>query len=193
MNYEELTDEQLVKIIRSKNQEIFSEIVKRYQNKIYYYVNRLINNLSESEDITQDVFIKVFRNLNGFDINRKFSSWVYRIAHNEAVNYLKKKSHIKVLSLDQNEFFLNTLSTGEDIVEKIIKKENKEKIKKLIEKLSFSYREIIYLRYFEEKSYEEISDILRKPINTVGTLINRAKSQLNKIIKENREFENLII
>jgi len=184
MGFDKISDEKLAEIVRTKDKEMYSELVKRYQNKIFSYINRLINNRDEAEDLTQDVFIKVYKNLYGFDIKRKFSSWIYRIAHNESVNYLKKKSYFKILSLEQNEFFMNTLASSENIIENIIKNENAQKVKKLLEKLSFSHREVIVLRYFEERSYEEISDILRKPVNTVGTMINRAKGQLEKMLKE---------
>lgn len=184
MNIEKPSDEQLVEIIRDKDQELYSELVKRYQNKIYFYINRLINHREEAEDLAQDVFIKVFRNLQGFDTNRKFSSWIYRIAHNESVNFIKKKSYFRILSIEQNEFLQNTMASTENIIEKVITKETSKKMKELIDKLSFSYREVLILRYFEEKSYDEISDIIRKPVNTVGTMINRAKGQLEKIIKD---------
>ena len=78
------------------------------------------------------------------------------------------------------------MSTTENLIEKIIKKENAKKIRELLDKLSFKYKEVLVLRYMEEKSYEEISDILRMPVNTVGTLISRAKGQLEKIIKDEK-------
>jgi RNA polymerase sigma-70 factor (ECF subfamily) len=191
MDIQKISDEKLVEIIREKNQELFEQIVARYQNKIYSYISRLIGNREEAEDLTQEVFVKVFKNLYGFDIKRKFSSWIYRIAHNEAVNYIKKKSYFKILSIEQNEFLQNTMSTTENLVENIIKKENAKKIRELLGKLSFKYKEVLVLRYLEEKSYDEISDILRMPVNTVGTLINRAKGQLEKIVKkENLELSN---
>jgi len=189
MDIKKISDEQLVLLVRNKNQEMFSEIVVRYQNKIYSYIYRLIGNCEEAEDISQDVFIKVYKNLYGFDIKRKFSSWIYRIAHNESVNHIKKKSYFKILSIEQNEFLQNTMSTTDNIIEKIIEKETSQKVRELLNKISFKYREILVLRYFQEKSYQEIGDILRIPVSTVGTLINRAKGQLERLArKENFEF-----
>ena len=186
MNYKHLTDEKLVEIVREKNTELFGEIVQRYQNKIYSYIKRLINSREDAEDVTQEVFIKVYKNLYGFDIKKKFSPWIYRIAHNEAVNYIKKKSYFKILSIDQNEFLKNTMTQTEDLIEKIIKNENSRKLRELLDKLSFKYKEVLVLKYYEEKSYEEISDIIRKPVNTVGTMINRAKSQLVILAKKEK-------
>jgi len=184
MDIQKIPDEELVERARHDNQEAFSEIVKRYQNKIYSYASRLVGNRDEAEDLTQEVFIKVYKNLYGFDIKRKFSSWIYRIAHNESVNHIKKRSYFKILSIEQNEFLKNTMSSTENLIEEIIQKESSEKIRKLLDKISFKYKEVLVLRYFEEKSYEEMSDILRIPTNTVGTLINRAKGQLEQIVKK---------
>ena len=100
MDIKKYNDENLVEIVRNKNREFFSEIVTRYQNKIYSYISRLTGNRDEAEDLTQEVFIKVYQNLHGFDVKRKFSSWIYRIAHNESVNFIKKKSYFKILWLD---------------------------------------------------------------------------------------------
>jgi RNA polymerase sigma-70 factor (ECF subfamily) len=184
MNPKIMTDEELVEVVRSKDKELFFEVVNRYQNKIFAYITRLVGDRSEAEDLTQEVFIKVYKNLFGFDVKRKFSSWIYRIAHNESVNYLKKKSYFRVLSIEQNEFLKNTMTSTENLIEKIIQKESSKKIKELLGKLSFKYKEVLILRYFEEKSYEEIGDITRRPVSTVGTMINRAKSQLEKIMKD---------
>lgn len=186
MNIKTISDEKLVEIVRSKNRDFFCEIITRYQNKIFSYINRLINNRDDAEDLTQDVFIKVYKNLFGFDTKRKFSSWIYRIAHNEAVNYIKRKSYFKILSIEQNEFLKNTIAQMEHLMEEIIKKENAKNLHRILNKLSFRYKEVLVLRYFEEKTYEEISDILRVPVSTVGTIIKRAKEQLNKISREEK-------
>lgn len=186
-----MSDELLVREIRSHNQELFSEIVKRYQNKIMNYIFRLVGSREEAEDLSQDVFIKAYQNLQGFDIKRRFSPWIYRIAHNEAVNFLKKKTRFKILSLDQNQFLENSMVQAENLIEKIIKKENAQNIKKLLDKIPFSYREVLVLRFFEEKSYEEISEILRKPVSTIGTMINRAKAALGKEAKKELSISSL--
>lgn len=177
-----ISDEELAKLIREKNQEFFSEIVRRYQNKLFFYVKKYVWEDKDVEDICQEIFLKVFRNLQGFDVKRKFSSWIYRIAHNEAVNFIRFNSKVKVDSLDQNEFLKNTLGDWDHLDEKLDKKDKLSKIKKIIDELPLKYRDVLILKYYEEKSYEEISDILRKPVNTVGTLVNRGKQMLkNKV------------
>ncbi|MBU4422044.1 RNA polymerase sigma factor [Patescibacteria group bacterium] len=138
----------------------------------------------ELEDILQDVFIKAYKNLYGFDANKKFSSWIYRIAHNEAVNYLKKNSRTKV-SLDEVEYKIadEKIDLNGHIDKTFLKKE----IGRCLKNIKLKYQEPLILFYFEQKSYEEISDILRIPTSTVGTLISRGK----KIIKEKLEKEKI--
>ncbi len=129
----------------------------------------------------QDVFIKAYRNLYGFDVRRKFSPWIYRIAHNEALNYLKKHSH-ELIDLDDEE--LEIIDEKADIKEDLDSVIFKEKIEKALAALSDKYREPFILYFFEERSYEEISDILRIPRSTVGVLIMRAKKNLKEYFSQ---------
>ena len=181
-----LSDEQLVEIIRKDNQELYSEIIKRYDQKLSHYLRKFIYDQDELEDVLQVVFIKVYKNLYGFNINRKFSSWIYRIAHNEALNHLRKYSKERI-SLDEVEYKIidEKIDVGGDVDKKILK----ENIEKLLKKIREKYREPLILFYFEQKSYEEISDILRIPTSTVGTLISRGKKMLEaQIILNNETF-----
>ncbi len=180
----EAPDEQLIKIIREDDRELYSEIIKRYQAKLSHYLRKFICDADELEDILQDVFIKAYRNLYSFDIKKKFSSWIYRIAHNEAVNYLKKNSKIKI-SLDEVEYKI--VDEKIDLNGRVDKVFLKKEIGKYLESIKLKYREPIILFYFEQKSYEEISDILRIPTSSVGTLISRGK----KMIKEKLEKEKI--
>jgi RNA polymerase sigma-70 factor, ECF subfamily len=89
-NFKDFSDEQLVEEVRSKDQELYSHIVDRYQAKLMRYIKYLIFDEYKAADVVQETFIKAFINLNGFDTRKKFSSWIYRIAHNEAMNSVKK-------------------------------------------------------------------------------------------------------
>ena len=178
----QLSDNQLVEVIRTKDEELFAELIRRYQQKLFYYVNRLINHPDEAEDVVQNVFIKVYRNLNGYDARLKFSSWIYRIAHNEAVNWLRQNTKYIKESIDQSEYLQNTLSDNHNIIESLDLKADLEKVSLAIQKLPEKYKEVMLLKFVDEKSYEEISDILRKPVNTIGVLINRARKILKSQI-----------
>jgi len=180
MDMKELSDEQIVDKVLKENKEIYIEIIKRYERKLSHYLRKFISDQDEIEDVLQVVFIKAYKNLYGFDQNKRFSSWVYRIAHNEAVNYLKKKKGIKIC-LDDIEYKLvdEKVDLNNGIDHHFLKKD----VEKIISNLKDKYKEPLVLFFFEGKSYEEISDILRVPKNTVGTLILRGK----KLIKDSLE------
>jgi len=181
------TDEQLVELSLA-NQQYFGYIVERYQAKLARYINRITNvSKEETEDILQDVFIKVYENLNGFDTSLKFSSWIYRITHNEVINrFRKKQSRPQKISLDGDLDIFESLASDVDIAQDLNLEEQAEAIKKTLEKLDIQYKEILILKYFERKSYAEISDILKKPVNTVGTILYRARELFKDIaIKDN--------
>ena len=178
---DKLSDNELVEIIRRGKEEQYEEIIKRYEGKLFAYLYKLINSREEARDILQDVFIKAYKNLYSYDTQRKFSSWLYRIAHNEAVNFIKRKSLKKFVSWESitaAKDKLDMSSSKEDMERVWEKKEAKKEMDKVLKKLSPKYRQVIDLRYYKEKSYEEISQILKKPVNTVGTLISRAKKKL---------------
>jgi len=182
-----LNDEELVELVRNKDQELYSELVKRYQNKLIHYALYLIQDEDKAADIVQESFIKAFINLNGFNIKKKFSSWIYRIVHNETINYIRK--HKKEISLENNKWIEETIKGKEDVEESFNKKEVKEMLDLSLKELPIKYRSPLTLFYLEEKTYEEISDVLRMPVGTVGTRINRGKKML-KVIYKKKEGEN---
>jgi RNA polymerase sigma-70 factor, ECF subfamily len=174
-NYSAFTDEQLVEKVRSKDQELYSHIVDRYQAKLMRYANYLVFDEHKATDVVQETFLKAFINLKGFNTRKKFSSWIYRIAHNEAMNSVKKYHRESPLNPDFD------LPSSEDIEEEFTKKEIINKTRDCLTQMPIMYSEPLALYYLEDKTYDEISDILRLPIGTVGTRINRAKG-LMKII-----------
>lgn len=176
-----LSDEQLVEIIRTKNKELFSEIIKRYQDKLMRYSTYLIRDHDKAVDIVQNTFIKAYVNLNSFNLNKKFSSWIYRITHNETINMIKK--YDKQIPLDNKVDF----KTNTNIEDDFIKKELENNTYYCLKQMSQKYSEPLSLYFLEEKSYDEISDILRIPINTVGTRIKRAKILMKKICQNQKK------
>jgi len=173
-----LTDEQLVEIVRTKDKELYLEIVVRYQEKLLRYAINLIQDKLKAEDAVQESFIKAFINLNSFNLKMKFSSWIYRIVHNQVMNTFNK--YKKELPLLDNIDF----DSGKNLELELTKKEIQERVNKCFSKISIIYSEPLTLYYIEEKSYEEISDILRLPVGTVGTRINRAKVMMKKICQD---------
>ena len=180
MDLTKISDEQIVDKVRQGDNESYSEIVKRYKDKLLRYIRRLSYNSNEAEDILQDVFIKAYKNLYSFNIKKKFSSWIYRIAHNETINHIKKNKREKAVMVEIDFDVADKIDLNKELISKDLKKE----LSGYISKLKLKYRESIILHYFEEKSYEEISDILRIPTSSVGTLIHRAKKKLKKICQK---------
>ncbi|MDD4333150.1 MAG: sigma-70 family RNA polymerase sigma factor [Patescibacteria group bacterium] len=170
-----------------ENQEIFAYLIDRYQSKLARYIKRLTNYIPEEvEDLLQDIFIKVYKNLNSFDRDLKFSSWIYRIAHNEVIsNFRQKNRRPHCYPGDDNERELINLVSEINIEKEINNKLTRESIKKVMDELDEKYSEVLILKYFEEKNYEEMSDILEKPLGTVATLLNRAKKEFKKELEKN--------
>lgn len=177
-NITHMTDETIVHLVRTKNKELYSEIIKRYQKKLLRYASYLIGNDADGADIVQESFIKAYINLNGFDTKKKFSSWIYRIAHNEAMNAWRKYKHIE--PMNENLDYIS----DENIEDEYIRIELQSMTHDCLLAIPVIYREPATLYYLDEKSYEEISDILRLPIGTVGTRISRAKTHLKKICQK---------
>ena len=177
-----LTDEQLV-ALAIEDDRYFEAIVERYEKKLQYYIMRFINcSAADAEDIIQDVFVNAYRNLNGFDTSLKFSSWVYRIAHNEAINHLRRITARPAVVMDDERF--EALASELNVEHEVGQSMERERIREAIGRLDEKYREAIVLRYLEDKSYEEISDILRKPLGSVSSLITRAKRILAKEVEQ---------
>jgi len=176
-NLKSFSDEELAVYVYSEEKEAYREVVERYQGKLLRYVGSLVGNEDKAEDIIQEAFIKAYINLRSFNAKRKFSSWIYRIAHNEAINYIKKYGRETRLDERQAEKLV-----GKSNVEREL--ERKEAVKmlgKCLDKLPVKYKSVLVLYYLEDYSYEEISDILRIPTGTVGTRLNRGKKILTKV------------
>lgn len=173
-----LTDEEIVKLVREKDKELYVQIIRRYQDKLLRYASYLTGDEHNASDIVQDAFIKAYINLNGFDIKKKFSSWIYRIVHNEAMNLLGKNR--QQVSIHEGVDF----DSGINLEDEFIKKELKEHARFCLGQMPLIYSEPLTLYFLEERSYEEISDILRISVGTVGTRINRAKIIMKKICKK---------
>ncbi len=177
------TDEELARLAL-EDEDAFYCLIKRYEKKLLRYLRRLLSaNLEACEDVLQEVFIKLYRKLNSFDTKLKFSSWVYRIARNEAISYYRKhKKQLQELSLDdeENGDYINLLKDTFDIQKELRVKELAVEIQGILARLPRKYRDVLILKYLEEKDYKEISNILKKPMGTVATLINRAKKMFHK-------------
>ena len=175
------TDEELAALSLT-DQDYFLCLIKRYETKLLYYIKRITNvSHEDAEDILQETFIKVYLNLNGFDASLKFSSWIYRIAHNEVIdNFRKNKSNRGNINLNGDENFIKNLSSDLNLNKELDLKILKTAVRNVLDAMDIKYREVLILKFLEEKDYKEISDILARPMGTVATLINRAKKQFKQ-------------
>ncbi len=183
MSVLELTDEQIALRIKSGDKKIFEVIVDRYLEKIKRYARKFIFDRNDIDDLVQDVFLKVYINIQSFDENRKFSSWIYRIAHNEFVNAIKKRMYQKLFSVDFDTFFPHP-EAKENIEEDRDKVFTEKILDEHLEQLDPKYREVIVLYFFEDMDYKQISEILEIPTSTVGVRLARAKERLKNLIGE---------
>ena len=180
-NYQKLADEELVSLVRDQDQELYRHLIERYQAKLLRYASYLTGDDDQAADVVQEAFIKTFVNLQSFNIKKKFSSWLYRITHNEAMNMLNR--HKQEFPLLKNVDFASNIDLEDDFV----KKELAGRAKKCLAEMPVIYKEVLTLYYLEEQSYEEISDILRIATGTVGTRLNRAKIIMKKICQKQKK------
>jgi RNA polymerase sigma-70 factor, ECF subfamily len=185
------TDQELVELAL-EDREFFAWIISRYKDKLYNYISRITNaSAQEAEDILQEVFIKTYRNLNEYDPELKFSSWIYRIAHNQTISHYRKEKVRPLgnaIPLDIEE--IKNLAADTNIEKDIDLELMRESIYSVLDSMDEKYRELLVLKYFEEKSYKEISDILKKPIGTVATMLMKAKKDFKNEAKKQKLILN---
>ena len=181
------TDQELV-ILALQHSYNFKYLMEKYEKPLFFYIRRISRfSVEEAQDTLQEVFLKVYRNLNGYDPKLKFSSWIYRITHNEVISKFRKTTaRPDQVSWDMDEGLLNRIAADFDIEKDVDLSIFAKKITELLSDLDKKYRDVLILRYFEQKDYQEISDILKKPAGTVATLINRAKKKLKDLIVEKK-------
>lgn len=177
-----MNDEEIVGLAL-REQAFFGHIIDRYEAKLDRYIRRLgVHDEEDRADVLQEIFIKVYRNLNNFDRSLSFSSWIYRIAHNEAISWYRKRNvrpegHLIV----EGDDVLKLISSSEQASDqKFDTKGNTKEVERALNELEDKYRDVLVLRFFEHKEYAEISDILKIPTGSVGTLIHRGKQQLQE-------------
>jgi RNA polymerase sigma-70 factor (ECF subfamily) len=179
------TDESLAQMVQGGSHQAFEILIERFGEKMTRYAKRFFSDKEDVEDLVQDVFLKVYVNINSYDAKQRFSPWIYRIAHNTFVNKIAWKSIRKLVSIDADEIFAPTLVAPENVERESIRREEREQMEVHLEKLDRKYKDPLLLFFYEELSYEEIADILKIPTNTVGIRILRGKEKLKKILTQN--------
>lgn len=185
VDYNQAEDWQLVELSRD-DPHFFKYIVERYESRLFGYLRRMSYYSSEDiEDMLQEIFLKVYRNLNDFAPRDNFSSLIYRIAHNHLVDCIRKSNcRIEKDTLRSDEALLLAKS-GINLEKEARERDMEEKIKAAIHDLPANYREVLILKFLEDKTIEDISDILQRPLGTVATLLRRGREKLkNNLIEK---------
>jgi RNA polymerase sigma-70 factor, ECF subfamily len=168
------SDEQLVTSVQNGSIHAYETLVRRYQHRLFVFALRIMNDPHAAEEVVQDAFLSIYRTIDRIDTDKKFSSYVYKITHNEAVSYLRSKK--STVPLEDN------IMTDEDITlyENLIQSEQRSQIRKAMDALEPRYKKVLELYYFDELQYDEIGKRLGLPVNTVRTHLRRAKVALRE-------------
>ena len=182
--------------LKENDQKAYAELMKRYWEPVYFMLLRMINNKDDAEDLTIEAFGKAFKHLDQYSKNFAFSTWLFKIASNNAIDFLRRnKEHKGTLSLNKSidndggeELSALIKGTGLNPEESVIRKQNIDRIRIIIDKLKPNYREIVELFYIEELSNEEIAKKVNLPLSTVKTRLFRARDLLLTIVKRHKNF-----
>ncbi|MTI88363.1 MAG: sigma-70 family RNA polymerase sigma factor [Balneolaceae bacterium] len=187
-----LEDDKFVSEALSGKESSYKQLVDKYQKALYFHIRKMIKEQELVEDLVQEVFMKAFHNLNTYSNEYAFSTWLYRIATNHTIDYLRKKK-LRTLSIDQpfktrdGEMEMQLPDHTYETDKPVMKKERKAIVQDAIAALPDKYKAVIEMRHMEEKSYQEIADILELPLGTVKAHIFRARELLYKALKDKKD------
>lgn len=183
-------DYQLVrKAVDKGDQKSYAELMARYKDSIYFMLLKMVNNRDDADDLTIEAFGKAFKNIKQYTPDFAFSTWLFKIATNNCIDFIRKKKK-QTLSLDKSintddggELVLDVKSDRPDPEEHMMKKQKVVMMRDVVDKLKPRYKKLVELRYFEELSYEEIAEELQLPLGTVKAQLFRAREFLYQIMK----------
>lgn len=187
-------DYRLVKAALDGDQKAYAQLMERYRDSIYFMLLKMVNNRDDADDLTIEAFGKAFNKLHQYTPNYAFSTWLFKIASNNCIDFIRKKKKKQLLSLDKpiegsdgGEMTMDVPSGTLDPEETYIKEQKKILMHGVVEKLKPRYRTLVELRYFKEFSYEEIAQELDLPLGTVKAQLFRAREFLYNILKNSKE------
>ena len=175
--YRELSDDELIKLVKAGENEPYDELVRRHQIKIHDLCYKMVRNYDDARDLAQETFIKAFRKINTFHGRSKFSTWLYRIAMNNCLNFIKKQRPTEQLYEEIR------IGKSDDPVQIFKNKRFREQLREAVAKLPEVQRAVFTLRTLEDLSYEEVSEILKKPVSTIKVNHHLAVKNLRNQMK----------
>ena len=183
----EYLDEQLVNAYLSGDEKSLEILIQRYLKPIYNFVYRYAGDMANAEDLTQEVFVKVWKNIKHFDQKRSFKPWIFRIARNTAFDCLRKKKCVPLSEFENSDgdnYLADSLSSEAPLPPEVIDSANtSQKVSSALEKLPLNYRAVVLLRYKEDFKFIEIAEILDESIDTVKSRYRRGLLELRKILE----------
>jgi RNA polymerase sigma-70 factor (ECF subfamily) len=186
-------DLELVRKAILNDQKAYAELMVRYKDAIYFMILKMVNNKEDANDLTVEAFAKAFENIDKYKPDFAFSTWLFKIATNNCIDFIRKK-RLKTTSIDSaydnqdgEEVRIDFASEGLDPEEKMIKKQKNDLMRTIVDNLPARYKQLVILRYFDERSYEEIADELKLPVGTVKAQLFRARDLLFNTIKHGKE------
>lgn len=175
------------KAVTEKDQQAYATLMKRYKKAVYFMILKMIRDADDAEDLTMEAFAKAFRNLERFKKDYTFSTWLFRIATNNTIDFIRKKK-LKTMSLNNtlsddsgNSVNIDVEDDDNNPQDEFIKSQRIEMVRIFVDKLPAKYRKLVQLRYFDELSYEEIAQELDKPLGTVKAQLHRSRELLYEI------------
>ncbi len=175
------------KAVNEKDQQAYATLMKRYKKAVYFMILKMIRDADDADDLTMEAFAKAFKNLHRFKKDYTFSTWLFRIATNNTIDFIRKKK-LKTMSLNTtlsddggNAVTIDVEDDDNNPQDEFIKSQRKEMVRIFVDKLPDKYRRLVELRYFQELSYEEIAQELEKPLGTVKAQLHRSRELLSEI------------
>lgn len=186
-------DLQLVEMAKKGNQNAYAQLMDRYREPVYYMLLKMIKNNDDAEDLTIEAFGKAFNRLDQYSPSFAFSTWLFKIASNNCIDFIRKK-RVKVTSMDHaysnqdgESVGMDFESEGLDPEEEIMKKQKVKMMRQVVRKLKPRYRDLIEKRYFQELSYDEIASEMNLPLGTVKAQLFRAREFLANMMEEKKD------
>lgn len=178
--------------IENQDQRAYADLMGRYRDSVYYMLMKMVNNEDDAEDLTIETFGKAFRRLEQYTPQFAFSTWLFKIATNHAIDFIRKK-RIKAISIDQGfkgdggeNYVIPVKEESLDPEEAMEKDQRILQMRAVVEKLKPKYKKLVELRYFEERSYEEIAEQLDLPLGTVKAQLFRARDFMMDLMKSTK-------
>lgn len=175
----------LIKKARRGDGRAFGMLIENHERFVYNIVYRITGNFEDARDISQEAFIKAFKNFSSYDESSAFSTWLYRIAVNTAIDHVRKKKRENNVSLEDYITEEKTESHKSSVEEKVISKEGVSNIMEAVNSLDEDFKTVIVLRDIEGMEYSQISEITGCPVGTVKSRLSRARGKLRQIINKN--------